>query len=131
MTGYERIKQDFTGKKILILGLGVLGGGADTVTFFQSLGCKVAITDLRSAEELSQSLAKLDLSGLDCTFGKHDPADITACDVIIRNPAVPQDSPLLAQAADEGKDIYMDAALFARYTQKPIIGVTGTRGKST
>jgi UDP-N-acetylmuramoylalanine--D-glutamate ligase len=44
---------------------------------------------------------------------------------------VPLDSPYIAEARKEGTPIKMSASWFAEIAQIPVIGVTGTRGKST
>jgi UDP-N-acetylmuramoylalanine--D-glutamate ligase len=122
---------DFHSKKILIFGLGLLGRGAGDARFFVSLGCPVRVTDLKSKAQLQASLAALDGLDLEYVLGKHRSQDIDWADVIIRNAAVPWDHPLLIRARELGKPVYMDTQLFVRYANIPIIGITGTRGKTT
>ncbi|MBI4262699.1 UDP-N-acetylmuramoyl-L-alanine--D-glutamate ligase, partial [Candidatus Uhrbacteria bacterium] len=85
---------------------------------------------------LSASVAKLHatcaMSGVRCVFGKHRKSDFTSAEVVIQNPAVPRESPFLVHAEKAGAMIENEATLFFRYCKsKNIIGVTGTRGKST
>lgn len=131
MTVFERFKKTYQGKKVLIMGLGLLGGGVGVAKIFNEIGAKVTVTDLKSEKELKSSLKKLDKLGIRFVLGKHDKKDFGTHDLIIRNPAVPQSSPFLQIARKNNIPITMDTVLFAKFCNKPIIGVTGTRGKTT
>jgi UDP-N-acetylmuramoylalanine--D-glutamate ligase len=52
-------------------------------------------------------------------------------DIVIRNPGVPRESPYLAIAREAGAAIEMEMTLFFRLCPGPIIGITGTKGKTT
>ena len=121
----------FTNKKVLIFGLGQLGRGIKDAIFFAKRGAKVVVTDLKTAEQLETSLSKLE--GLDITYrlGEHREEDFDWADLIIRNAAVPVSSPYLQYALKKGKRVEMDESMFAKYCPCKIIGITGTRGKST
>jgi len=68
-------RQFFTGKRVLVMGLGRFGGGADVAEFAHSLGAKVTITDLDSADKLSDSIKKLEeFPDIELHLGSHDPA---------------------------------------------------------
>lgn len=122
---------DFRGKKVLIMGLGVLGGGAGLARFFVELGAKVMVTDLKSEMDLAVSLESL--KGLPITYvlGRHEEKDFLESDLIIRNPDVSKDSPYLKIAREAGVPVEMDESLFLQLCPVPVIGVTGTRGKTT
>ncbi len=127
---FRKLRQLIQGKKILIFGLGLQGGGvADALTCL-SLGAKVKVTDLKSAEQLQPSLQHLP-KGVETVLGKHRREDIVWADLILQNPAVPFDHPLIQLAHQLGKPIYGSTALYLKYTSLPVIGITGTRGKST
>jgi UDP-N-acetylmuramoylalanine--D-glutamate ligase len=131
MLPIDHCKRDFENKKILIFGLGVLGGAAKDAAFFASIGATVRATDQKSEEELSTTLTFLKPYPITFSLGGHSKADIDWADCIMRNPGVPVDHPLLLEARAQKKPIYMRSSLFARYANCPIIGVTGTRGKTT
>jgi len=131
MNAFEKFKNTYKGKKVLIMGLGLLGGGAGVAKIFAEIGAKVRVTDLKSKEELLPSLKKLKGLPIKFVLGKHRKEDFLNCDLIIRNPAVPKDSPFLQEARKRGVKISMDPALFAKFCPVSIIGVTGTRGKTT
>jgi UDP-N-acetylmuramoylalanine--D-glutamate ligase len=115
------------------MGLGVLGGGVGAARYLAGHGATVTVTDTRDAAALAESIAQLE--GLPITFhlGEHDRTDFTreGADVVVRNPGVPMDSPFLLAAQESGVAIEMEMSIFFRDCPAPIIGITGTKGKTT
>lgn len=130
-TWLEKFKKDYQGKKVLIMGLGLLGRGLADAEFFHQIGALVTVTDLKTKKELAKSLKKLRKFHFNYVLGKHREKDFLMADVILRNAAVPYNSPFLTLARKKNIPIVMDEALFAQYAPVKMIGVTGTRGKST
>ncbi len=122
---------DFRGQKVLVMGLGILGGGVSAASFFIRHKAQVTVTDLRSEKELQVSLKRLKQFPLKFVLGQHRQEDFFEADLIIKNPAVADDNPYLKMAKKLGKKIEMESSLFAKLCPVPIVGVTGTRGKST
>jgi len=122
---------DLKGKKITVMGLGILGGGTGVVKFLVKHGAKVLVTDLKSRRELANSLKQLKSFRIQYVLGRHRLSDFIDSDLIIKNPAVPNDSKFLKAAARHKVPIENDASLFFQYCPVPIIGITGTKGKST
>jgi UDP-N-acetylmuramoylalanine--D-glutamate ligase len=122
----------FKNKKVLILGLGVLGKGVGDAIFFAKHGAKVTVTDLKTKEQLKPSLKKLaKFKSIKYVLGKHREQDILTADLIIRNPDVPLNSPFLQLALKKNIPVEMDDSLFAKNFEGTLIGITGTRGKTT
>ncbi len=119
------------GRRVLVMGLGVLGGGVSAARYAAAQGAEVTVTDLRPAEQLAASIAQLDGLPMRYALGRHEMADFLAADVVVRNPNVRRDSPYLAAAREAGKRVEMEIAWFFRACRGHIAGVTGTRGKST
>lgn len=128
---FTKFQKDFQNKKVLIMGLGVLGRGVADAEFFAEIGAKVTVTDLKTAKELETSIKKLKDLPIKFVLGKHRKDDILNADLILRNAAVPYDSLFLKLARENSVPIKMDESLFAQYAPIKIIGITGTRGKST
>lgn len=128
---YDRFRQDFGGKKILILGLGLLGRGIGDARFFAEVGCPLRITDLKTAEQLQPALEVLQNIKAEYILGEHRREDIDWAEVVVRNAAVPIDHPMLLYAREKAVPVVMDTDLFVRYAGINIIGITGTRGKTT
>lgn len=119
------------GKKIVVMGLGVHGGGLGVARFCAQAGAQVVVTDLRNAEVLADSLAALADLPITYVLGEHRPSDFQQCDMVIQNPAVPATSPFLELARAAGAQIEMEMTLFFRLCPAPIVGITGTKGKTT
>lgn len=124
----------FKDRKVTVMGLGLLGQGLAVTRFLVDRGAKVTVTDLKSKKELLPTLKKLKGLPLRYVFGGHKKEDFTGADLIIRNPAVPLDSKYLQIARTQGIPIEMEIGLFFQAcpaSREKIIGVTGTRGKTT
>ncbi len=125
------MKQLFKGKKITIMGLGLHGGGAGIAKFFCIQGADVLVTDLKTKEQLKESIEKLKKFDIKYTLGKHEVKDFITADLIVKNPDVPNSSPYLEIARKNNVKIETDINLFFELSKAFIIGVTGTKGKST
>ena len=119
--------EDYTGKKITIMGLGLNGGGMAAAKFFASKGAKITVTDLRSAAVLKPSMDMLSEYDIRYVLEKHEISDFENADIVIKNPAVPLTSPYLAKA----KRIETDISIFLSEFKGDVIAVTGSKGKST
>lgn len=125
-------KTFFKGKKVTMLGLGLLGRGVNVAKFLAELGAELTITDLKSAEALAPSLKQLaKFKNIRYVLGEHKLEDFKNCDMVIKAAGVPLGSPYIAEAKKNDISVEMDASLFAKFTPATIVGVTGTRGKST
>lgn len=122
---------ELRGKNVLVLGLGVNQGGVGVARYLVEQGANVRVTDMQPEERLAGSLAALAGLQIEYTLGGHDAADIQWSDIVVRNPAVPRDSRWLQLARESGARIEMEMTLFFRACPAPIIGVTGTKGKTT
>ena len=119
------------GHRVLVLGLGVNQGGVGVVRYLHKQGAHVRVTDLATADVLAESLAELRDLPLEYTLGRHDEDDLRWADIVVRNPAVPRNAAALQSARKAGARIEMEMTLFMRACQGLVIGVTGTKGKTT
>lgn len=122
----------FRGKKITIMGLGVLGRGVNIAVFLAECGADLTITDLKNEKELKPSLKKLKkFKNIKYVLGRHEFTDFKDKDFIIKAGGVPLDSLYIAEAKKNGIAIEMDESLFVKLAEGVvIIGITGTKGKS-
>ncbi|MFA5467821.1 MAG: Mur ligase family protein [Sphaerochaetaceae bacterium] len=116
--------------RVLIFGLGVLGGGYAAATYFLDRGDEVRITDLRSEKELGEPLQLLKKRGASVICQEHREEDFRWADLVVKNPAIPVDSPYLGLAKEIVSDI---SYLFSSPLIEGIklVAVTGTKGKTT
>jgi len=123
--------KDFKDKKVTIIGLGLHNGGVGAAKFFSRANAKVLVTDLRSREELAESIEKLKKESIKYVLGQHRPEDFINTDLVIQNPAVKSKSKYLEIARENKVPIETDIGIFFELCPAPIIGITGSRGKST
>lgn len=123
---------DLRGKKVLVFGLGVNGGGLGVARFMLERGAEVRVTDLKTAAQLGDSLEQLAGQEVGYTLGEHRRDDFEWADLIVRNQAVPRESDWLKLARELGKPVEMEVSLFFQLCpSKNTIGITGTKGKTT
>ncbi|MGM0482248.1 MAG: UDP-N-acetylmuramoyl-L-alanine--D-glutamate ligase [Patescibacteria group bacterium] len=129
MTSY---REYFKGKRITLMGLGLLGRGVGDARFLAEQGAKVIVTDLKSEEDLKESLRSLkDLKNISFVLGEHRMEDFEKADLVIKGAGVPLNSPYIEKARLRNVPVRMSAALFAEFSPARIVGVTGTKGKTT
>lgn len=123
---------DLKGKHVLVMGLGLHGGGLGTVRFLAHAGANLLITDLRPERVLRPSLKELArYKHITYRLGEHRESDFLKAELIVKNPGVPPDSPFLRAARAHKIPITSDMGIFFALCPAMIIGITGTRGKST
>lgn len=114
------------------MGLGLHGGGTASARFFARAGASVTVTDLRKRRVLQESLKKLaPFKSIRYVLGRHRMKDFEDTDVIVKNPGIPPHSPYLKAAENKRIPIISDIGFFFMFAPARMIGVTGTRGKST
>src|SRR5665213_1327709 len=114
------------------MGLGLLGRGLGDARFLAECGAQLIVTDLKAQEELKDSLEQLKkFSNITFRLGEHRLEDFRDRDLIIKAAGVPLTSPFIAEAKKNNIPVRMSADLFAELAGVPVVGVTGTRGKST
>lgn len=130
----------FRGKKITVMGLGLNQGGLGISKWLLRQGARLTITDLKDRHALAPSIEALEhprkklgaaAHPIRYVLGEHREADFTHADLIIQNPGVPRESKFLKIARAAGVPIESDISIFFRLCPHPIIGVSGTKGKTT
>lgn len=128
-------KTFFKGRKVTMMGLGLLGRGIGVAKFMAKYGAELIITDLKPREKLESSVEQLkEYEGqITYVFGEHRLQDFENRDLVIKSAGVPLVNEFIDHARSKGIPIEMDASLFVRLAPKgvTVVGITGTRGKST
>ncbi|MDZ4686367.1 MAG: Mur ligase family protein, partial [Planctomycetaceae bacterium] len=123
---------DYRNRRITVMGLGSFGGGLGAVRFLADRGARVTVTDLRPEAQLTDSLAQLADVPVDCwVLGRHDEADFDAAELVVVNPAVRRDHPLLVRCRERGVPLTSEMNLFWQHQRGIVLAVTGSNGKST
>ncbi len=121
---------DFTslgGVKVTIMGLGLHGGGLESARFFARRGASVTVTDMRDEKTLAPSIEALAGLPIRYVLGRHEMADFSGADIVVKNPAVKSDSPYLSAA----HRVETDISVFLAISNSPLVAVTGSKGKSS
>ena len=122
------MKQDFSDKRVVVIGAG--RSGLALVRFLLQRGASVALSDQRSAERIAGLSA---LAGLPVRLdlGGHNLELFEQADLVAVSPGVPLDCPPLQRARSCNIPLLGEIELAAREISAPLIGITGTNGKST
>ncbi len=120
------------GRRATVMGLGRHGGGVAAARFLAAAGAQVTVTDLAPTDDLRESVAALaDSSIARYRLGEHAEDDFRTAELVVVNPAVRSDNRLVALARAAGAAITSEIELFLERCPAPVIGVTGSNGKST
>jgi UDP-N-acetylmuramoylalanine--D-glutamate ligase len=123
---------DLRNKRVTVAGLGRFGGGIAVARWLVQQGARVRVTDRDPAEKLADSVQQLAGLPIEFRLGGHEEKDFTGCDLVVTSPAVPPSSPYLQAARAAGVPITTEIRLFLeRCPSHCVVGVTGTKGKST
>ena len=121
----------WSGRKVTVMGLGTRGGGSGMARYLAEHGASVTVTDLRSEVDLRGQVRELDNLGIRFVLGRHEAEDFAGADVVVRNPGVRRDNQYLQLARECGAIIEMEMSIFLRRCPAPVIGITGTKGKTS
>lgn len=128
----EAYRAFFAGKRITLMGLGLLGRGIGDARFLAECGADLIVTDLKDERQLQTSLQQLkEFPQVVYHLGGHRLEDFQNRDLVIKIASTPLDSPFIKEARKNRIPVRMSADLFVELSGVPTIGVTGTRGKST
>jgi UDP-N-acetylmuramoylalanine--D-glutamate ligase len=74
---------------------------------------------------------RLRQAGVEVVLGADEPELLDGMDLLVKSPGIPADAPLVAAARERGLTIWSEVELGSRLLANPILGVTGTNGKTT
>ena len=121
--------QSFADSRVLVVGLA--REGTALARFLAQNGARVTVTDSKPAEALTDNRAAL--AGLPVTFalGSHPLELLDGKDLVFVSPGVPLEIPLLVEARQRDLPLSSETRLFTRLCPAPIVGITGSSGKTT
>jgi len=114
--------------RTLVVGLGVTG--VSCARFLSRAGVPVAVTDSRELPPGLETVQQ-ELPDVALFLGKFDTDAFARAERIVVSPGVSLHEPLLIEARARGVEVIGDIELFARHVSAPVIGITGSNGKST
>ena len=117
---------------MLVVGLGRFGGGVGVTRWLAEQGAIVTVTDQAPRESLADSIRAVGDLNVALHLGGHDVADLDCTDWVIVNPAVVKSrSSFFQETVRRNLPWTTEMNLFCERCPAPVIGVTGTYGKST
>ena len=115
-------------KDVLVIGLAK--SGYEAAKLLNKLGARVVVND---GKDLTQDSHAKDLEniGIKVVGGEHPLTLLDNDPIIVKNPGIPYTAPILEAAVAKGLTILTEVELSYLVSEAPIIGVTGTNGKTT
>ena len=117
------------GKKVLVLGLARTG--RECAQFLANQGADVLVSDLRPEQELKQEMEALSGLPIEYHLGGENRSWLKDVDLLIPSPGVPAENMLLREAQARSIPIVSEIEIAYRFLDAPLVGITGTNGKST
>jgi UDP-N-acetylmuramoylalanine--D-glutamate ligase len=112
----------------VIVGLG--STGLSCARYLRAHGWRLAVTDTRASPPRLAELTALD-AGIPVRLGGLDTTLLAGAVCVVASPGVPLTDHFFAEARRLRLEIVGDVELFARAAAAPVVGITGTNGKST
>ncbi|UNC92876.1 UDP-N-acetylmuramoyl-L-alanine--D-glutamate ligase [Candidatus Contubernalis alkaliaceticus] len=118
-------------KTVVVIGMGL--SGVSAARLLAQKGARVIINDYKSREELTPCLEALKpYPDIKIVTGGHPEGIVnTGTDLVVKNPGIPMDIKPLKRAGELGIKVITEVELAYLFTRAPIIGITGTNGKTT
>jgi len=116
---------ELEGRRVLVVGLARSGRAAATV--LAELGARVTGYD----RDESLDAGRLRELGVELHLGREEETLLKGTDLVVKSPGVPGETPLVAGARERAIPVWSEIELGARLLANPILGVTGTNGKTT
>ena len=117
------------GKKVAVLGIGV--SNTPLIHMLLGSGAKVTACDKRSREDFGGQIEELEALGAKVYLGPDYLNHLYGQDVIFRTPGLRPDLPQITAALSSGSVLTSEMEVFFQVCPCPIIGVTGSDGKTT
>jgi UDP-N-acetylmuramoylalanine--D-glutamate ligase len=119
---------ELAGTRVTVVGLGQ--SGLAVVRLLASKGAHITVNDARQEAELGALASQAKQLGATLSLGDHELARFADAQLIVVSPGVPP-LPALADAARRGISVVSEIELASWFITAPIVGITGTNGKST
>jgi UDP-N-acetylmuramoylalanine--D-glutamate ligase len=114
-------------RKLAVIGAQESGVGAAVLA--RKLGIDVFVSDAGKIKDAYRD--RLDTLGIAYEEGGHTKERVLDADEIVKSPGVPDTAPLVVEAVANGTSVISEIEFASRHTTSPIIGITGSNGKTT
>ncbi len=111
--------------------LGMARQGIALARYLSTHGAQVTINDKRSAEALRDAISVLAALPVRIVTDSHPLALLDGCDLLCLSGGIPNDLDIVREAEKRGIPLSNDSQIFMQLCPAPIIGITGSAGKTT
>ncbi|MDB4866836.1 MAG: UDP-N-acetylmuramoyl-L-alanine--D-glutamate ligase [Cohnella sp.] len=116
-------------RRVVVLGLARSGVAA--AKLFHGIGADVVVNDRKEREECPEA-SELEALGISVQCGGHPEGLVNEqTSLLVKNPGIPYTAPPVADAVRLGVEIVTEVEVAGQLSQAPIIGITGSNGKTT
>jgi UDP-N-acetylmuramoylalanine--D-glutamate ligase len=120
---------DFTDRRVTVVGLGV--EGVDMVRYLTRQNAYVTASDSKPRDRLAERLRDVEPLQVNLSLGRDQARAIAEAETLFVSQGVPLDLPPLQTAREKGVPFMSMVGLFFELCPGPIIGITGSSGKTT
>lgn len=125
----KRIKT-YEGKRVIVVGLAK--SGLNAARLLKKLGAEVTVSDQQPLEKNSEAQELQNEGGYTILTGEQKPSQLDAgFDLMVKNPGIPYDVPLIQAATNAKLPIITEIELASEIADAELIAVTGSNGKTT
>ncbi|PFG12880.1 UDP-N-acetylmuramoyl-L-alanine--D-glutamate ligase [Bacillus sp. es.036] len=121
-------KINYENKCVLVLGIAKSGFAA--AKLLRSLGATVTVNDREQVENNPKAIELQEL-GFEVIGGGHPLELLDGIDLIVKNPGIPYQNPLLVEAVKRDIPIVTEVEIAGEISEAPFIAITGSNGKTT
>lgn len=120
---------NWIGKEVSVVGLG--RSNLALIRYLTQKGASITARDQKSASALGHVHAELDALGVDFRLGPDYLHQLHTADAVFLTPGMRKDLPQIVEARRRGVLITSEINLFFEECRAPIVGITGSNGKTT
>lgn len=130
MKSFEEFKLELKTKRIAVIGAGVSNG--PLIKYLVKLECDVTLFDSKELDEINEDIRCLIVGDVIKAFlGSNYLESLMGFDIIFRSPSMLSTNSYLMKEKDRGAVITTEIEQVIKYSKGKIIGVTGSKGKTT
>lgn len=122
---------DLRGKRVTIVGLGKGRTSRGLAEFLARAGALITVTDVRGPDDLRDGIERLGDLPVALRLGARDDEALAEADYVFVIPGIPPSASTLVRARQLGIPVLTEIGLFFQLCSAPIVGITGTKGKTT